>query len=159
MYLVFLHSSQENTSMKNFYFPCLSIVLLAIFSFNLILQYTLAQEYNEKDTSPNIHSNYDLLGKDNMMKTPQKSNEILKKSLGLYVEDINTESKAENVTEEEIYNEAVLLLRNNKTDIALEKLFELLEGVGVDSKMTDKINISIAEGYRKRREFKKALAL
>ena len=156
---IFSQSSQENTSMKSFYFPCLSIVLLAIFLFSLIPQYTLAQESNEKDTSPGIHSNYDLLGKDNMIKAPQESTETLKKSLGLYVEDNNTETKAEQVTEEEIYNQAVILLRNNKTDIALEKLFELLEGVEVDSEMTDKINISIAEGYRKRREFKKALAL
>lgn len=58
-----------------------------------------------------------------------------------------------------VYNEAVSLLRISKSDSALEKLFHLKETVGLNHALSDKITISIAEGYRQRQEYKKGLDL
>jgi AraC-like DNA-binding protein/lipopolysaccharide biosynthesis regulator YciM len=67
----------------------------------------------------------------------------------------NTETDSTRV----VYNEAVSLLRRSKSDLALEKLFHLKETVGLNHTLSDKITVSIAEGYRQRQEYNKGLNL
>lgn len=62
-------------------------------------------------------------------------------------------------SEKVAYEEALTLLRKSKSDLALEKLFELKETIAPGHELENKITISIAEGYRQRREYKKGLNL
>jgi len=62
-------------------------------------------------------------------------------------------------SEEKTYEEAKALLRQSKSDKALELLFSLKDSVPSGHELKNKINISIAEGYRLRQEFQKGLSL
>ena len=76
----------------------------------------------------------------------------------LYLNNNNSENAVNKVVkEQELLDEAIALLRRSKSDLAIEKLFQLLEIAGLESKIIDKINISIADGYRQRQEFEKGL--
>ena len=61
--------------------------------------------------------------------------------------------------EQELFDAAESFLRSSKSDKAIDVLHKLLDKVGPDSKMANKINISIAEGYRLRQEHEKGLSL
>lgn len=61
--------------------------------------------------------------------------------------------------EEILYDEAMQHLQRSEPDMAIEKLFELLNKIDQDSEYTNRINISIAEGYREKREYRKGLNL
>lgn len=95
---------------------------------------------------------------------------LLLSSYALYSQDsvkhlnnsktVSTERTLNRLDEEQkLYDEAVSLLKRSKSDLAVEKLFQLLNSVGPESKIIDKINISISEGYRQRQEYKKGLDL
>jgi len=57
--------------------------------------------------------------------------------------------------QQKLYDEAKGFLIQSKSDLALEKLFELLKMVEPGSAKADRIKLSIAEGYRQRREYQK----
>ncbi|MDD2635797.1 MAG: hypothetical protein PHW82_09895 [Bacteroidales bacterium] len=61
--------------------------------------------------------------------------------------------------EQNLYDEAMLYLQRSEPDLAIETLFDLLKIVDKDSKYINRINISIAEGYREKREYQKGLDL
>jgi glyoxylase-like metal-dependent hydrolase (beta-lactamase superfamily II)/YesN/AraC family two-component response regulator len=125
--------SPESVSPTRFFGSDINVYNINNISF--IVDYSSVLEKDSVDTSGAFsYSQYDSLSAVNINNLPQDS--------------VTT-----------VYNEAVSLLRRSKSDLALEKLFRLKETVGLNHTLTDKITVSIAEGYRQRQEYEKGLDL
>ncbi len=61
--------------------------------------------------------------------------------------------------QEEKYVKAIGYLQKSMPDIALHLLFDILEYDSLDIEFTTKVKISIAEGYREKREYEKGISI